>query len=62
MNLPERAIQALVDLKRELLSLEEAKQEKPLREEPERRTPERRMRHARSRNFAFQRMCRSSHW
>lgn len=70
MNLPPRALQALVDLKQELLSKSDTPESRtqdsdilksdpaPLREEPERRTPERTMRHARQRAVPFRRMCR----
>lgn len=74
MNLPPRALQALIDLKQELLSKSDTPESytlrsdivnsddpAPLREEPERRTPERRMRHARRRSVKFQRMCQSRH-
>jgi hypothetical protein len=67
MNLPPRALQALVDLKGELLassfaSNEQEKSESTgIRAEPERRTPERRMRHARQRSVKFQRMCQLRH-
>jgi hypothetical protein len=70
MNLPPRALQALVDLKQELLSKSEVTEPQdskdispdhtaPLREDPERRTPERTMRHARLRAVKFQRICQN---